>query len=121
MRKDRVNARRPLWRLDELDFEVLSVPGYAAGERYGFENAFTTSILLAGSIENDDYIFSYGFEDAFTTPILLVGVEQNDDYIFSYGFEDAYLENKLVTGYVPDHGLTFIVDLDSANCSMVDV
>ena len=41
VRKDRVNARRPLWRLDELDFEVLSVPGYAAGERYGFENALT--------------------------------------------------------------------------------
>jgi hypothetical protein len=87
---------------------------------YGFEDAYSVEILLTGPEPEDDYIMSYGFDDAYFVVILLTGPEPNDDYIMSYGFDDAYPEDKLVIAYTPDQGLIFTVDLDSANCSMID-
>lgn len=41
VRKDRIPARRPLWRLDELELTVTSAPTFSTGETYEFKNALT--------------------------------------------------------------------------------
>jgi len=41
VRKDRIPARRPLWRLDELELTVTSAPTFGADESYRFSNALT--------------------------------------------------------------------------------
>ncbi len=54
VRKDRIPARRPLWRLDELELTVTSAPTFGAGESYRFSNALTayqSATTPAGGIE----------------------------------------------------------------------
>jgi hypothetical protein len=87
---------------------------------YGFDGAAHQQILLTGPIEEDDYGFACGFVSAGHTAILLVGPTEEDDYAFSYGFSDAEIINKLITTYMPEQGLIFTIDVDSANCSMTD-
>ncbi|MCX2980847.1 hypothetical protein EYC98_08155 [Halieaceae bacterium IMCC14734] len=41
VKKDRVPARRPLWRLDGLELTVTGAPGFSAGQTYRFNNALT--------------------------------------------------------------------------------
>jgi hypothetical protein len=103
------------------DIEVLTTTLYPIEVQEGLNFTIDLDYGNMRNVDNDDYIFAGGgFEDAYSTPILLTGPEPNDDYIMSYGFDDAYPEDKLVIAYTPDQGLIFTVDLDSANCSMID-
>lgn len=81
---------------------------------YGFLGGSIDQILLSGPTPEDLYSFSYGFMDAYIDQILLFGPTSEDTYTFSYGFMDAVLEDKLITTYAPDQGITLACTVDSA-------
>jgi len=54
VRKDKIPARRLLWRLDELALKIAQAPSFEKGESYTFENALTayqSANTPAGGIE----------------------------------------------------------------------